>query len=104
LAKSLEDEDALVRQINQNIETVKSAVKVMDEIKREEQKLKKLKRDIVSARGTLHERKYLLQQNGSLEILVEKARMISAWEKVSIIYLYIFNIVLLTKYHLSCKL
>jgi hypothetical protein len=57
----------------------------MDEIKREEQKLKKLKRDIVSARGTLHERKYLLQQNGSLEILVEKARMISAWEKVSIL-------------------
>jgi tetratricopeptide (TPR) repeat protein len=104
LAKSLEDEDALVRQINQNIETVKSAVKVMDEIKREEQKLKKLKRDIVSARGTLHERKYLLQQNGSLEILVEKARMISAWEKVSIIPLCICNIILLTKYHLSCKL
>ncbi|KAL5053290.1 hypothetical protein RYX36_033972 [Vicia faba] len=81
LAKSLEDEDALVRQINQNIETVKEAVKVMDEIKGEEQKLKKLKRGIASARGTLHERNCLLQQNGSLECLVEKARMISAWEK-----------------------
>jgi FtsZ-binding cell division protein ZapB len=104
LAKSLEDEDALVRQINQNIETVKLAVEVMDEIKREEQKLKKLKRDIVSARGTLNERKCLLLQNGSLEILVEKARMISAWEKVSIIPLCICNIILLTKYHLSCKL
>ncbi|XP_012572250.2 protein TONSOKU [Cicer arietinum] len=81
LAKSLEDEDALVRQINQNIETVKEAVKVMDEIKREEQKLKKLKREMATAKGTLHERKCLLQQNGSLELLVEKARMISAWEK-----------------------
>lgn len=85
LAKSLEDEDALVRQINQNIEIVKEAVKVMDEIKGEEQKLKKLKRGIASARGTLHERNCLLQQNGSLERLVEKARMISAWEKVSIL-------------------
>ncbi|GAU35075.1 hypothetical protein TSUD_69980, partial [Trifolium subterraneum] len=85
LAKSLEDEDALVRQINQNINIVKSAVEVMDEIKREEQKLKKLKRDIVSARGTLNERKCLLLQNGSLEILVEKARTISAWEKFIIV-------------------
>lgn len=104
LAKSLEDEDALVRQINQNIETVKEAVKVMDEIKKEEQKLKKLKRDIASARGTLHERKHLLQENGALERLVEKARMIAAWEKVSILSLCICNIIILTKYHFSCKL
>ncbi|XP_020974960.1 protein TONSOKU isoform X2 [Arachis ipaensis] len=81
LARSLEDEDALVRQIEQNIRTVKEAVKVMDEIKKEEQNLKKLKRDIAVARGTPNERKCLLQQNGSLERLVEKSRMISAWEK-----------------------
>ncbi|KAH1135194.1 hypothetical protein GLYMA_05G189400v4 [Glycine max] len=55
LAKSLEDEDAL--------------------------SLKKLKRDIATARGTPNERKFLLQQNAVLERLVEKARMISAWEK-----------------------
>lgn len=87
LAKSLEDEDALVRQINQNIQTVKEAVKVMDEIKREEQNLKKLKRDIANVRGTSNERKCLLQQNASLDRLVEKARMISSWEKVAILSL-----------------
>nr|KYP67832.1 Protein BRUSHY 1 [Cajanus cajan] len=81
LAKSLEDEDALVRQIEQNIETVREAVKVMADIKKDEQSLKKLKRDIASARGTPHERKCLLQQNVVLERLVEKARMIFAWEK-----------------------
>ncbi|XP_025985410.1 protein TONSOKU-like isoform X3 [Glycine soja] len=81
LAKSLEDEDALVRQIEQNIETVREAVKVMADIKKEEQSLKKLKRDIATARGTPNERKFLLQQNAVLERLVEKARMISAWEK-----------------------
>ncbi|KAK7358853.1 hypothetical protein VNO77_00793 [Canavalia gladiata] len=81
LAKTLEDEDALVRQIKQNIETVKEAVKVMTDIRREEQNLKKLKRDIATARGTPYERKCLLQQNASLERLVEKTRMISAWEK-----------------------
>ena len=82
LARSLEDEDALVRQIEQNIRTVREAAKVMDEIKKEEQNLKKLKRDIANARGTPHERKCLLQQNASLDYLVEKSRMISAWEKV----------------------
>ncbi|KAL2342941.1 hypothetical protein Fmac_004226 [Flemingia macrophylla] len=81
LAKSLEDEDALVRQIEQNIETAREAVKVMADIKKVEQSLKKLKRDIASARGTPHERKYLLQLNAVLESLIEKARMISAWEK-----------------------
>ncbi|TKY60409.1 TONSOKU protein [Spatholobus suberectus] len=81
LAKTLEDEDALARQIEQNIETVREAVKVIAAIKKEEQSLKKLKRDIATARGTPHERKCLLQQNVVLERLVEKARMISAWEK-----------------------
>ncbi|KAL5188547.1 Protein TONSOKU [Glycine soja] len=81
LAKSLEDEDALVRQIEQNIKIVREAVKVMADIKKNEQSLKKLKRDIATARGTPNERKFLLQQNAVLERLVEKARMISAWEK-----------------------
>ncbi|CAJ1937877.1 unnamed protein product [Sphenostylis stenocarpa] len=81
LAKSLEDEDALVRQIEQNIDTVREAVKVMADITKEEQSLKKLKRDIAAARGTSNERKFLLQQNAVLERLVEKARMILAWEK-----------------------
>ncbi|XP_061345353.1 protein TONSOKU [Gastrolobium bilobum] len=81
LAKSLEDEDALVRQIDQNIGTVREAVKVMDEIKKGEQNLKKLKRDTATTRGTPHERKCLLQLNASLDSLVEKASTISAWEK-----------------------
>jgi len=85
LAKSLVDEDALVKQIEQNIVTVKEAVKVMVDITKEEQSLKKLKRDIAAARGTSHERKFLLQQNEVLESLVEKARTISAWEKVCVL-------------------
>lgn len=93
LAKSLEDEDALVKQIEQNIETVREAVKVMADITKEEQSLKKLKRDIAAARGTSHERKFLLQQNAVVERLVEKARTISAWEKVCVlsrVYLFIY--------------
>ncbi|XP_027916277.1 protein TONSOKU [Vigna unguiculata] len=82
LAKSLEDEKTLVEQIELNIETVKKAVKVMADITKEEQSLKKLKRDIAAARGTSHERKFLLQQNAVLESLVEKARTISALEKL----------------------
>ena len=97
LAKSLEDEDALVRQIEQNIETVREAVKVMADIKKEEQSLKKLKRDIATARGTPNERKFLLQQNAVLERLVEKARMISAWEKVLVLSLGSLIMILLTK-------
>ncbi|XP_028797698.1 LOW QUALITY PROTEIN: protein TONSOKU-like [Neltuma alba] len=81
LAKSLEDEDALVRQIDENIKTVNKAVKVMDELKKEEQNFKKLKRYLAAARGSAHERKYLLQQNASLDRLLEKSSMISAWEK-----------------------
>ncbi|GAV62553.1 TPR_8 domain-containing protein/TPR_12 domain-containing protein [Cephalotus follicularis] len=81
LAKSMEDEDALADQIKQNTETVKQAIKVMDELKKEEQNLKKLKRDIVIAKGTPHERKCLLQQNASLDRLIEKSNTIFAWIK-----------------------
>uniref|UniRef100_A0A6N2LC22 Protein TONSOKU n=1 Tax=Salix viminalis TaxID=40686 RepID=A0A6N2LC22_SALVM len=83
LAKSMEDEDALVKEIDHNIGTVKEAMKVMDEMKKEEQNLKKLTRSIVTARGTHHERKCLLQQNASLDSLIEKSSIILAWSKVA---------------------
>lgn len=82
LAKSLEDEVALTEQIQQNIETVREAMKVMNEVKTEELKLKKLERNTEVARGTEDERKFLLKQNSSLDCLIEKSRMIFAWLKV----------------------
>nr|XP_016454753.1 PREDICTED: protein TONSOKU-like isoform X1 [Nicotiana tabacum] len=81
LAKSMEDEDALISQANQNIEIVKEACQVMDEIKKEEQNLKKLAREMEIARGTEGERKCLLQQNLSLDHLIEKSSAIFAWLK-----------------------
>ncbi|KAJ6289267.1 hypothetical protein OIU76_025140 [Salix suchowensis] len=50
-------------------------------LKKEEQNLKKLTRSIVTARGTHHERKFLLQQNASLDSLIEKSSIILAWSK-----------------------
>lgn len=82
LAQSMEDEEALASQIDQNIETVKKAIEVMDELKKEEQNLKKLTRNMIIAKGTSQERKYLLQQNASLDRLIEKSSMIFAWLKV----------------------
>ncbi|GMH06680.1 hypothetical protein Nepgr_008520 [Nepenthes gracilis] len=81
LAKSMEDEDVLVDQINQNIHIVKEAIEVMNEIKKEEQNLKKLSRSLATARGTSNERKCLLQQMSSLDSLIEKSSMICAWSK-----------------------
>jgi len=83
VAKSLEDEDALVEQIHQNIETVTKAVEVFEQLKEDEQKLKKLVRDTSNARGTSKERKLLLDQHAWLDNLIEKASMICAWKKVS---------------------
>ncbi|XP_042407586.1 protein TONSOKU-like [Zingiber officinale] len=80
-ARHLEDEDALVNQINRNIETVKKASKVLEELKKDEQKLKRLMRIICDARGTANERKHLLEQNILLDGLIEKACMIFAWPK-----------------------
>lgn len=82
LAKSMEDEDALVGQIDQNITTVKEAVKVMDELKKEEQILKKLTRKTADAKGTSEERKSLMKQNSCLDRLIEKSATIIAWLKV----------------------
>ncbi|KAJ8774873.1 hypothetical protein K2173_018132 [Erythroxylum novogranatense] len=81
LAQSMEDEDALAGQIDQNIDTVKEAVKVMEDLRKEEQNFKKLTRDIAAARGTERERKCLLQQNASLDRLIEKSSMTFAWLK-----------------------
>ncbi|KAK1276452.1 Protein TONSOKU [Acorus gramineus] len=81
IARTMEDEDALVDQINQNIETVNEAVKVMEELKKEEQKLKRLMRATLDARGKPSERKCLLEQNASLDCLIEKSSMIFAWTK-----------------------
>ncbi|GKC30940.1 protein TONSOKU [Tanacetum coccineum] len=81
LAKSMDDEHALVDQINQNIEIVKEATKVMEDLTKEEQNLKKLTRNMVMARGTSGERKCLLQQNASLDCLIDKSSIISAWKK-----------------------
>ncbi|XVE86577.1 hypothetical protein DITRI_Ditri18aG0044600 [Diplodiscus trichospermus] len=81
LAKSMEDEDSLVAQIDQNIKTVKEAINVMNELKKEEQNLKKLKRNMVIANGKHQERKFLLLQNSSLDRLIEKSAMIFAWLK-----------------------
>ncbi|VAI61758.1 unnamed protein product [Triticum turgidum subsp. durum] len=81
ITKGLEDEDALVDQIHQNIETVTKAAEVLEELKKDEQKLKKLVRDTSDARGTSNERKLLCEQHAWLDNLIEKARMISAWPK-----------------------
>ncbi|KAJ8504389.1 hypothetical protein OPV22_005275 [Ensete ventricosum] len=81
MAKCMEDEDALVNQINQNIKTVKEAAKVLEELNKDERKLKKLMRSTSDARGTSNERKCLLEQNACLDGLIEKARIIFAWPK-----------------------
>ncbi|KAJ0618497.1 putative tetratricopeptide-like helical domain superfamily, leucine-rich repeat domain superfamily [Helianthus annuus] len=81
LAKCMDDEYALANQIQENIETVKEATKVMEDLKKEEQNFKKLIRNMVNARGTSGERKCLLQQNVSLDRLIEKSSITSAWKK-----------------------
>nr|XP_027074129.1 protein TONSOKU-like isoform X1 [Coffea arabica] len=80
-AKSMEDEDALVSQIEQNIKTVEAAIEVTEELKHESQNLKRLERKLPSARGTGCERKNLLQQIVSLGHLIEKSSMTLAWRK-----------------------
>ncbi|KAI4383517.1 hypothetical protein MLD38_009348 [Melastoma candidum] len=81
LAKSMEDEDALVEQIKENIQTVKEAVKVMDDLKNEEQNFKKLARNLQNARGSVSERKCLLELNKSVDIILDKASIVSTWLK-----------------------
>jgi tetratricopeptide (TPR) repeat protein len=85
IASSLEDEDALINQICQNIEIVKKASKVLEDLKKEEQKLKKLERAVTDAKGTSGERKCLLAELACLDSLIEKSFMISAWVKVTML-------------------
>ncbi|GAB2283147.1 hypothetical protein Dimus_017676 [Dionaea muscipula] len=81
LAKSMEDEDALVDQIHHNVEVAKEAIRVMAEMRQEEQSLKKLNRALITAKGTSSERKNLLHQMASLDSLIEKSSAIHAWSK-----------------------
>lgn len=83
IAKCLEDEDALIEQIQNNIVTVEEAAIVLEEMKKDEQKLKKLVRDASNARGTSKERKLLLEQHTLLDNLIERAARMRAWQKVS---------------------
>ncbi|KAM5577413.1 hypothetical protein ABKV19_007987 [Rosa sericea] len=78
LAKSMEDEDALVHQIDGSIKTVKKLAEEMDDMKREEQNLYKLTRDVAIARGTSHEQ---LQQIASLGCPIDRSKTISARSK-----------------------
>lgn len=97
LARSMEDEDALAGQIEENIKTVKQAIKVMDELKIEEKNLSKLERNMGTAKGTSGERKCLRQQNASLDHLIEKSSMISAWMKVRSVMTFFFIFLQLLK-------
>ncbi|KAG0492321.1 hypothetical protein HPP92_005719 [Vanilla planifolia] len=81
IARSMEDEDSLVEQISQNIKTVEEAIKVLETLKKDEQKLKKLMRSTIDSRGTANERKCLLEQNICLDSLIEKSSMIFMWPK-----------------------
>ncbi|KAG2306175.1 hypothetical protein Bca52824_025923 [Brassica carinata] len=81
LAKSMQDESALVEQIEQNIKIVKKAVKVMEEMREEERRLKKLSAEMTDAKGTSEERKSMLQVHTCLERLIEKSSMVFAWDK-----------------------
>lgn len=80
LAKSMDDEKALVEQIQQNIKIVREAMKVMDGLKKEEQNLKKLQRITDNARGE-SKRSRLLQINSCLDCLIEKSATIIDWPK-----------------------
>ncbi|MQM05860.1 hypothetical protein Taro_038676 [Colocasia esculenta] len=82
IASSMQDEDALVHQINQNIDTAKEAKQVREQLQKEEQKLRKLTRATSDARGTGNERKCLLEQYALLDCLIDKSNSISAWSKL----------------------
>lgn len=84
LAKSMQDESALVEQIEHNIKIVKKAVKVMEEMREEERRLRKLSAEMADAKGTSEERKSMLLVHACLERLIEKSSIVFAWDKVSL--------------------
>lgn len=85
LAKSMQDESALVEQIEQNIKIVKTAIEVMEELREEELRLKKFSAEMADAKGTVERRKSMLEVHACLERLIEKSSMVFAWPKVSCI-------------------
>ncbi|KAM1068014.1 hypothetical protein ACFX2I_000025 [Malus domestica] len=82
LTNLMEGEDPLLKQIHQNIGTVKKAAEVMNELQKEEQNLKKLTEDKEDARGRPRERHCLPQIIASLDCLIEKSRTTIAWAKL----------------------
>lgn len=102
IVRSLEDEDALIRQIDENIETVKKATVALEDLKRDEQRLKKLERAVADAKGASSERKLLLEELTCLDGLIDKSFMISAWVKV-IILLELFGGLIVDCFTLKCK-
>ncbi|CAA0382897.1 unnamed protein product [Arabidopsis thaliana] len=81
LAKSMQDESALVEQIEHNTKIVKKSMKVMEELREEELMLKKLSAEMTDAKGTSEERKSMLQVNACLGSLIDKSSMVFAWLK-----------------------
>ncbi|XP_026420817.1 protein TONSOKU-like isoform X2 [Papaver somniferum] len=83
IARSMEDEDALVNQIQENIGIVETAMRVWDDMGKEVQNLKKLSRNTGTAiaRGKPDERKCLLQQVKCLDTLIENSSRIFSWDK-----------------------
>lgn len=82
LAITMEDNGSLVAEIDQNIVTAKEAIDIMDELKKEEQNLKKLIREAENAKGASQGRKLLLKQYATLDFLIDKSRTIEFWSKV----------------------
>ncbi|CAA7053050.1 unnamed protein product [Microthlaspi erraticum] len=81
LAKSMHDETALVEQIEQNIKIVNTSVKVMEEMREEELRLKKFSAEMADAKGPLEKGKSMLEVHACLERLIEKSSMVFAWPK-----------------------
>ncbi|CAI9117219.1 OLC1v1018568C1 [Oldenlandia corymbosa var. corymbosa] len=81
LAKLLEGEDALVYQVVKHIDTVKAAIEIMEELKQGEQNIKKSEKNIEDSRGRAHERKTIQEHITSLDLRIEKSRMIFAWKE-----------------------
>ncbi|KAI3979599.1 hypothetical protein MKX01_013694 [Papaver californicum] len=82
VAKSMEDEDALVNQIQENLGIVETAMRVWDNMGKEAQNLKKLSRNTGTAiaRGKPDERKCLLQKIKCLDTLIENSSRIFSWD------------------------
>lgn len=86
LARMMEGNESLLEEIDTNAESAKEAKIIMNDIKKEEQNLKKLTRDVANASGKPEERKCMLQLNAFLDDLIEKTRTIEFWPKVRFVF------------------